>query len=149
MGVQSSRRLGFTIGHFGFLIAPQAISELSDILPICPIPFTAEWLLGLINMRGNFVPIFDFHQLLQEEKKDNVKKPMLLILGEGEAAGAFMVENLPIPLIFTSDDELNSLPPLPPIITHYVSNGYEKNGQLWFNFDHYGFFESLATKVAV
>ena len=147
-GDKYSRRLGFHVGKFGFLIAQQATSELSDILPICPIPFTASWLLGLINMRGNFVPVFDLYQLLEQEKKENVKKSMLLILGEGKTAGAFIVESLPVPLIFTNDDELNTLPPLPSNIASYVNKGYEKNEELWFNFEHYSFFEALATKVA-
>jgi len=74
---------------------------------------------------------------------------MLLILGQGETAGALVIEDLPIHLTFTDSDKLKSLPPLPAIIKSYTSSGYEKNGQLWFNFDHKGFFESLATKVAL
>ncbi len=149
-GTEISRRLGFYIGHFGFLIAQQITSELSDILPICPIPFTTTWLLGLINLRGNFVPVFDLHQLLSVPKKENVKKQMLLVLGHGDSAGAIVIDDLPIPLTFSNNDELNTLPPLPGIITPYVTKGYDKNdGQLWFNFDHHGFFESLATKVAL
>lgn len=147
-GLKTTRRLGFQIGDIGFLIAQQATSELSQPLAICPIPFTANWLLGLINRRGNLVPVFDLHKLLQLEARD-IKKPMLLILGEGNSAGAIEIDDLPISVIFADSDELISLPPLPAIIKPYATSGYEKDGQLWFNFDPPAFFQSLATKVAL
>ena len=146
--IQVIRRLGFHIGNFGFLTTQQAISELSELLTICPIPFTADWLLGLINLRGNLVPVFDLHQLLNLENQAD-KKQMLLILGEGEYAGAIVIDTLPVRLTFADADDLTHLPPLPPLIKPYVSSGYEKKAQLWFNFDHQGFFESLATQLAL
>jgi len=152
--IKTTRRLGFYIGDLGFLIAQQTTSELTDLLPICPIPFTATWLLGLINLRGNLVPVFDLHKLLQLEKR-TVKKQMLLILGEGHSAGAIVIDDLPIPLTFTNTEELTTLPPLPPMIKAYATSGYEKKNdddkkaQLWFNFDHQNFFDSLATKVGL
>ncbi len=49
--VNTIRRLGFRIGNLGLLIAEQATSELSEVLAICPIPFSKNWLLGLMNLR--------------------------------------------------------------------------------------------------
>ncbi|MDM8558148.1 chemotaxis protein CheW [Candidatus Parabeggiatoa sp. HSG14] len=144
-GEKVTRRIGFLMGNVGLLIAQLAISELSEPLEICPIPFTANWLLGLINLRGNLVPVFDLHQLLQMER--SVEKGQLLILGQGQNAGAIVIEELPKHLTFTEADKLNSPPPMPSIIKPFTASGYEKNGQIWFNFDHLGFFEHLATKV--
>lgn len=146
--VETTRRLGFHIGNIGLLIAEHATSELTEMLHICPIPFTASWLLGLINLRGNLVPVFDLNMLLQLERAPN-KKCMLLILGQGESAGAIVIDDLPIHLTFTTADKLETLPPLPAVMKPYTSSGYEKNGQVWFNFEHLGFFESLAAKIAI
>jgi len=146
----SIRRLGFRIGNLGLLIAQQATSELSDILQICSIPFTKAWLLGLINLRGNLVPVFDLRQLLQfPSVQQPNKKMMLLILGQGEFAGAIVIDELPIHLNFTDSDKLTNDPPLPTIIKPFVSSGYEKDGTVWFNFDNEGFFKSLATQLAL
>ena len=146
---QISRRLGFYIGNLGLLIAKAAISELTYPLPLCPIPNTAAWLLGLINLRGNLVPVFDLHKLLQLKPKEDTI-PMLLILGSGESAGAMLIDSLPVHLnFFEEDDKLTTLPPLPNIIKSYASTGYEKEDEFWFNFDHLGFFEYLATQAAV
>lgn len=145
--IRTTRRMGFRISNIGLLIAPQTISELTEILQVCPIPYTSVWLLGLINLRGNLVPVFDLYKLLQLEIGD-VKKPRLLILGQGEVAGAILIQELPIHLTFTEEDKLSHIPPLPALIQPFTQSGYEKEGQLWFNFDHLGFFESLATKIA-
>jgi chemotaxis signal transduction protein len=140
------RQLGFQIGNLGLLIGARTTSELIELLVMCPIPFTVAWLLGLINLRGNLVPIFDLHQLLSIETNTSNKR-MLLILGQGESAGGIVIEALPVHLTFTSKDKLTSLPPLPAVLAPYVSQGYEKGEQVWFNFDHLGFFESIATKI--
>lgn len=145
---QTIRHLGFSIGNLGLLIAKQATSELSEVLKIFPIPFTAAWVLGLINLRGNLVPVFDLHKLLQiPTQEKEVEKPMLLILDKGPASCAIKIDGLPIHLTFTDRDELTTLPPLPTVIKPYISNGYEKEGKLWFNFEHQGFFKSLATQL--
>ena len=141
-----TRRLGFQVGNLGLLIARQSVSELSDMLDICPIPFTAAWLIGLINLRGNLVPVFNLHKLLQIKMQENAKQ-MLLILGQGESAGAIVIDGLPVHLAFVEQDELQSLPPLPPDLKPYATSGYEKEGQVWFNFDNEDFFESLAKKL--
>lgn len=145
-----ARRLGFRIGNLGLLIAPRAISELTELLPVCPIPNTATWLCGLINLRGNLVPVFDLHKLLDlTDSTINVKKQMLLILGQGETAGAIKIDNLPIHINLTLGDRLDSLPPLPDALKLYATSGYEKNDDIWFNFDHSGFFQALAGQIAV
>lgn len=141
------RRLGFHLGNIGLLIAPRATSELTDLLKVCPIPNTASWLLGIFNLRGNLVPVFDANMLLQLEPAPN-KKRMLLILGQGDTAGALVIEGLPVHITLSENDKLKSLPPLPDAIRPFATSGYEKNGEMWFNFDHLGFFKFLATKVA-
>ncbi|MBE9561433.1 MAG: chemotaxis protein CheW [Proteobacteria bacterium] len=140
------RRLGFRIGNLGLLIAQRAVSELSEIPQICQLPFTTSWLLGLINLRGNLVPVFDLFNLLQFQT-DKKKKTKLLILDQGGAAGGIIINELPEHLSFSTSDELASLPPLPDVIQPYTTSGYEKNNQLWFNFEHIAFFKSLSTKL--
>lgn len=144
----SVRRLGFHLGNIGLLIAPRATSELTDLIKVCPIPNTAAWLLGIFNLRGNLVPVFDVNMLLQLEV-GTTKKRMLLILGQGDAAGALVIEGLPVHVTLSEGDKLKSLPPLPEAIRPFATSGYEKNGEMWFNFDHIGFFNFLATKVAI
>ncbi|MEK7991648.1 MAG: chemotaxis protein CheW [Thiotrichaceae bacterium] len=145
-----SRRMGFRIANIGLLIGENIISELKELEKICSIPNTSEGLLGLINLRGNLVPVFDLYTLLRLPRmaESRRRRDMLLILGEGEKAGAILIEELPVHIAFTNEDKLEILPVLPDAIQNFTSNGYTKEGEVWFNFDHLGFFESLAKKVA-
>jgi chemotaxis signal transduction protein len=143
------RRLGFRVGEIGLLIAPNTVSELTDPLPICPIPNTAGWLMGLVNLRGNLVPVFDMAMLLGMEKDPEKRNQMMLILGQGEAAAGIMIDDLPAHQVLTPDDKLNSLPALPGVIKPYIPSGYEKNGEIWFNFDHQAFFDALGNRIAL
>ena len=145
--VEFTRRLGFRIGNIGLLIGEHATSELSDMLAICPIPNTATWLVGIINLRGNLVPVFDLNGLLKIAQGSERTK-MLLIFGEGETAGAVIIYDYPRHVTLTEEDKLETLPPLPDVLSPFATVGYEKEGQLWFNFDHMGFFQAIAPKVA-
>lgn len=143
------RRLGFYIGNIGLLIGENVVSELTEMSSICPIPNTASWLVGLINLRGNLIPVFDLYTLLGIERDVSARKrTILLIMGQGDAAGALVLENLPVHIIFTESDKLESLPLLPDVLKTFTTSGFEKNGEIWFNFDHAGFFQSLTTRIA-
>lgn len=141
------RRLGFKVGELGLLIAENTISELTDATSICDIPNTANWLLGLTNLRGNLVPIFELKILLGFPLEQE-KKRMLLVLEQGEEAVGIPIDALPSQQTFRTDDKLNSLPALPNIIKDYIPSGYEQSGMIWFNFDHKAFFQSLSARIA-
>jgi len=146
--IEFTRRLGFRIGNIGLLITEHSTSELSDMLAICSVPNTATWLVGIINLRGNLVPVFDLNGLLRIAQGSERTK-MLLILGEGESAGAIIIYDYPRHVTLTGEDKLETLPPLPDILSPFATAGYEKEGQLWFNFDHLSFFQAIAPKIAV
>lgn len=146
--LEATRQLGFHVGNIGLLISPNITSELTEVKTVCPIPNTASWFLGLINLRGNLVPVFDLNMLLQLED-DTEKKRMLLILGEGDAAGAIMINGLPLHITLSVADKLDTLPPLPETLKPYTPVAFDRNGEVWFTFDHLGFFQSLATKIAL
>lgn len=141
------RRLGFQVGEMGLLIGANTISELNDVPQICSIPNTADWMLGLVNLRGNLVPVFDMSMLLGIERKEK-KKKMLLILGQGDEAAGILIDNLPSHQIFAETDRLENLPGLPEVIRPFIPNAYEKNSNIWFTFDHESFFQSLTSRVA-
>jgi len=144
-----TRRLGFKISTIGLLIAPEVISELADMENICTIPNTAPWLLGLSNLRGNLIPVFDLMMFLGLEATENKIKPMLLVLGQGGAAAAVVINELPGHQLLHSEEELTNLPALPDAISPYISKGYQQDESLWFTFEHIPFFQSLAPQIAV
>jgi len=141
------RRLSFKVGELSLLISENTISELTDATSICSIPNTADWLLGLTNLRGNLIPIFELKTLLGFSVEQE-KKRMLLVLGQGDEAVGIPIDALPAQQTFSTNDKLNNLPALPNVIKDYIPSGYEQNGILWFNFDHEAFFQSISARIA-
>ena len=52
-------RYGFTVGKVALLMRSDCMSEVVKPPPIYPIPNTPPWLSGILNLRGNLVPVFD------------------------------------------------------------------------------------------
>jgi twitching motility protein PilI len=143
------RRLGFRISSIGLLIAEDVISELTDMENICSIPNTAPWLMGLANLRGNLIPVFDLVMFFGLEATENKIKPMLLVLGQGSSAAAVVINELPGHQLLQSDEELTNLPGLPDALSPYITKGYQQDDRLWFTFEHIPFFQSLAPQIPV
>ncbi len=139
-------RYGFRIGGLGLLIGPNTVSEVIEKVPVYRIPNTSYWLLGLLNLRGNLVPIFDLKSILELEDDFQEKNRMIMILDEGDKSVGILIDGLPQ----TQDIShgLSRFPPLPTALREHVSTPYVKDGVAWMEFDHHGFFKSLATRIA-
>jgi twitching motility protein PilI len=138
-------RFGFQIGNVHLLIRSESVSEVLEKGPVYPIPNTPTWLLGLMNLRGNLVPVFDLHQLL-ETGNDGRRKQMLLVLDKGVKAGAIIIDGLPQAL--SAAPKLQRLPPLPSALRNHSHEAFAKNGTVWLEFDHRSFFRSVAEQIA-
>ena len=138
-------RYGFRIGDIGLLIQPYTHSETLERASVYPIPNTVEWLKGLINLRGNLVPLFDLKTLLEMQGEVR-EKPMIIILDEGDRTVGIEIDGLPqAPDLGRG---LQRLPPLPTVLRDFATAAYVEDGLVWLEFDHRGFFEALAIRLA-
>jgi twitching motility protein PilI len=143
---QSRRmRYGFRVGPVGLLINFNTVSEVIENTTICPVPHTPSWLSGLINLRGNLLPIFDLQKLLALQRVNHNEK-RILILDKGEQAVGIIIDDLPRALDVSQ--KLPRLPPLPSVLRACVSEAYSDDSVVWLEFNHQSFFFSLATQIA-
>ena len=138
-------RYGFRVGGIGLLVSQDTVSEVLEQAPIYPLPNTPPWVLGLVNLRGNLVPVFDVKPLLELEGDDAQDKRRLLILGGGDKAVGIMIDGLP--QLAATNNALSRLPPLPAALRPYVAKAYVRDNAVWLEFDHYGFFGSLGERM--
>ncbi|HRD49402.1 MAG: chemotaxis protein CheW [Candidatus Competibacter sp.] len=139
-------RYGFRIGGVGLLIGQDTSSEVLERAPVYPLPKAPAWLLGLVNLRGNLVPVFNVKPLLELEDGDAPDKSRLLILGGGDKAVGILIDGLP--QLAATSNALPRLPPLPVALRPYVTKAYMRDNTVWLEFDHYGFFEALGGRMA-
>jgi twitching motility protein PilI len=139
---------GFRVGSLGFLVTSNTYCEVIEQLPVNPLPNVKSWFNGLLNLRGNLVPVIDLQLLLNETANPDLKKRLLFAIGQGDKTMAFWIDGLP-EIQKTFSQPLKQLPPLPSILQHCVSGGYLQDGQLWFNVQFDELFKILGRQYAM
>lgn len=139
---------GFRVGSLGFLVASHIYCEVIEQLPVNPLPNVEPWFSGLLNLRGNLVPVIDLQLLLAEKVSRDRKKRQLFAIGQGDKTIAFWIDGLP-EIQRTFSQPLKQLPPLPAILEHCVLNAYLQDEQFWFNVDFDELFKTLGRQYAM
>lgn len=136
-------RYGFRVGELGLLISSDAGSEVLAMPPVAALPGSPPGFLGLINLRGNLVPLYELRVLLGIGPRQADAGTVVLVFGQGEQAVGVVSEGYPSAL-FTLHP-LSSLPPLPAALQSQVSAGYVQDETVWLEFDHGSFFEAVCS----
>ena len=139
-------RYGFQAGGICLLIRENTTSEVIEQPPVYRLPNTPVWLLGLVNLRGNLVPVFDLKRFLELEDGADLEKRRLLILDQSDKAVGVLIDGLP--RVANTSHTLLRLPPLPAVLQAHVAKAYVQDNLVWLEFDHQGFFRALGGHMA-
>jgi twitching motility protein PilI len=134
-------RYGFRISTLGFLIQHGCISEVLHKPDIWDLPGSSSWLMGLINLRSNLVPVFDLSQLFDLPPRDAGATQLVLVIDQGDKAVGMLIDDYPEPLFDMSF--FSDLPQMPGELQAHLRGGYTKGDSVWLEFDHESFFENL------
>ena len=139
-------RYGFRIGGLGLLIAQGTVSEVLEQVSVYALPNTPIWFMGLVNLRGNLVPVFDVRQFLEIEEDNAQVKRRLLILDQGDKAVGVLIDGLPQSV--GTGQALSRVPPLPAVLQAHASIAYGYENFVWLEFDYQAFFKALGEHIA-
>ncbi len=140
-------RYGFRVGMLGLLIDANTESEILKMPQVTPLPGAQAGFLGLINLRGNLVPIYELRILLHLEPRKPGANPLALIFGKGENAVGVLTEEFPVALHTLRP--LPSLPVLPNALQEHVHYGYIQDELVWLEFDHGSFFDVVSRGITL
>jgi twitching motility protein PilI len=138
-------RYGFRVANLGLLIDPDVGSEVLTMPQVAFLPGAPQGFLGLINLRGNLVPLYELRVLLNLGARRPGVEPLVLVFGQGEQAAGIIVEGYP--QAFKSLRLLPDLPPLPDALQDHVSAGYDQDGTVWLEFNHRSFFDEACRGI--
>ena len=144
---RKTTRYGFRVGGICLLIRENTTSEVIEQPPIFRLPNTPVWLLGLVNLRGNLVPVYDIKQLFDLGTGEVRDKNRLLVLDQGDKAVSMTIDSLPQPASISQP--LSRLPPLPAELLPHVTKAYAQDELIWLEFDHHAFFQSLSERITM
>lgn len=133
---------GFRLANFGCVISAETDSEVMERLPIFSLPNTPSWFLGLSNLRGTIVPVYDLEGVFDIHDDDQGKR-YLLVLGKNEQAVGMMIRGLPQPLMLKEDLVMTDQPPLPNRLHKFATKVYMIDQRPWIEFDYKDLFQTL------
>jgi twitching motility protein PilI len=144
---QSERaRYGFRIGDLGLLIDANTGSEVLAMPPVATLPNTPPGFLGLINLRGNLVPVYELRTLLDFAQRPSGVQALVLVFGKDEHAVGVSIDGYPDALLELRP--ILHLPTLPDVLRKHVSAGFIKDDTIWLEFNHHTFFEAISDASA-
>ncbi len=127
-------RQAFRIGHMRLLAPFATASELTEMPNVYPLPRMPANLLGLVNLHGRIVPLFDLAALFETQHMPREKR-MLLVIGHGNDAAGIVIDGLPRRMAFAPESRI--VPPaLPAGAAAAVSAAYLEGSNAWFEFDY-------------
>ena len=136
-------RQAFRIGHMR-LVAPFATaSELTEMPNVYPLPRMHQNLLGLVNLHGRIVPLFDLANLFETTHAPREKR-MVLVIGHGKDAAGIVIDGLPRRIVFMPEDQI--IPPaLPEAAATAVIATYLSGKDAWYEFNYAQLLDQLVS----
>ncbi len=143
-------RYGFELGAIGLLTPPDMVCEVMDIQQIFPLPNAPAWLTGLINLRGNLVPVVNLSSLLGiEDNTDTINTVQndynMLVIGSDVKAAAVIIIGLPQPV--STERHEAELPPIANTAKQFVINAYSYQQRIWIDLDLEPYLISLSKQL--
>jgi twitching motility protein PilI len=126
-------RQGFRIGSLHLMIGYADGSELTEVPPVYRLPHAPDWLLGMANLHGMLVPVFDLarHFGIAHEPP---ARPMLLVLAHGNDATGVLIDGLPERLRWDASQSADTAT-VPDALAGVVLRPVLIDDTLWFDLD--------------
>lgn len=101
----SEQYFSFHIGEYHFVVNAQCFCAVFVETPIAAVPNSPSCLVGLSNIRGALMPIYQLHTALGYAQP---KKQFIFCIGKAENAVGLLIDTLPISLFLSPQDRVQS-----------------------------------------
>lgn len=99
------------------------------------LPLTAKWFLGVINLRGNLIPIFSLYELFRQQEVSQGDEKLLIIFGENLDLFGIEINDVSITSLDSSYHLLNHIPEMNSAAKSYISESYQWNNNFLLKLD--------------
>ncbi len=137
-------RYGFRAGDIGLIMDEVMGSEIVNKIFPCAIPATPPWFQGVVNIRGNIVPVFDLKMIFNSDEKTELQR--LLIIGKEDKAAGILIDELPQAL-HGLEIVADFLSP-PSLLNECIRKVYKQNDDIWYELNFNDFFAELGKQFS-
>lgn len=82
----------FTLRNQSFGVNVQQVLSIERMQEITPVPKTSEFIKGIINMRGETIPVVDLKERLAIEQTESTEENRILIVNMDDIKVGFIVD---------------------------------------------------------
>ena len=115
----------FSLGKEEYGIPISKVKEIIEILDITPVPKTAEFVKGVINLRGKILPVIDLRQRFHMEAREYDKTTCILVVetlqGSTQRFLGIIVDSVS-EVITLEDSQIGDAPVYNEVKNKYISN---------------------------
>ena len=90
----SSQFVAFTIGDQNYCVDIMSVREIRAWTGATPLPNTADYVRGVINLRGSIVPIVDLRTRFGQGETDPTKSHVVVIVAIEERLNGLLVDSV-------------------------------------------------------
>lgn len=128
--------VGFSCLGFRFVIPMGQVSELMEVPSATRLPGVQNWVIGLSNVRGRLLPLFDLARFMGGQISNQKKSHRVLVLERENLFSGLVVDRAFGMQHFLADTYEESTGELPDNLKKFVEGSYrDASGEPWRVFD--------------
>lgn len=130
-------RYGIDICNQNLLFDKTILCEATINSGVHPVPNVPKWISGMINLRGNLIPVFQIDKFLTDSKEQLKNNKIVFVIGQGADAVGLLISELPVAVEIDEENIDTITPPAdtPEIFTDSVNAAYEVDEKVWLEID--------------
>ncbi len=90
----ADKYLSFYVGEHRYGFPIKSVKEIIGIRGIIPVPEFPEYAKGVINIRGDIIPVIDMHLRFRRPEAEYTSHTCIIIINYDEMAVGFIVDNV-------------------------------------------------------
>lgn len=122
--------IGFRVGDHRFLAPMAEVREILDPPTCTRVPGTVSWFLGIANVRGNLVPVFDLHGFLEGGRSARSRQARVLTYQQEGVHAALQVDDVMGMKRFDVSQRAEASTAAE-ALAPYVNDGFRQGDETW------------------
>ena len=108
----------------------QNVENIERVLPITRIPYTLNYIKGVVNLRGIIVPVVDLRARFGLEKKNHTDESRIIIVNLEDNKIGMLVDSSS-EVLQISEDDIDAAPSVKKEVNNeFIKNIGKKNGRI-------------------
>ena len=108
----------------------QNVENIEKVLPITRIPYTLNYIKGVVNLRGIIVPVVDLRARFGLEKKENTDESRIIIVNLEDNKIGMLVDSSS-EVLQISEEDIDAAPNVKKEVNNeFIKNIGKKNGRI-------------------